>query len=412
MKAVIFLNTTESGTCREILKSAKRLGYKVILFTDIMKQFLESEKYNEVDMLIYIEYITYDEIKPYILRYIIDDYEIEGIFSFIDGYVSVASKLADEFSNNVLNTKAIEIMEDKFKTRMLFKEESFTPNFSTLMEERDRPSLKFPLIFKESISSASKGVKRINSRDELTNFVTSEAFLEEYIPGKQYLIELLVKKGIPYVIAKIEQKISQTDFNTFIIKGYSLNKNFKLNMLEINMINKIVSKLDVQNGHFHIEYRKNKNGVKLIEINPRMSGSGMFALLEEALGINYTDEMLRFYLGEDITIPKIKKNCYAHYFLSNKQGVLSKVTGKLKTINTENINRVYIKPKAGQQIRTSESMADRYGYIIGTGISAKEAKMNTLAASKKIKFHILKNTYINLVLFVLLVIVLSLYFRN
>ncbi|QVK21048.1 ATP-grasp domain-containing protein [Mycoplasmatota bacterium] len=412
MRAIIFINTTESGTSREVLKSAKRLGYKVILFTDNSKQDKERHRFTEVDELIYLEYLSYGDIKSYIERYILHFYEISAILSFLDGYVGMASRLADDFTDNILSSKALEIMENKLKTRMFFKDDSFTPKFSSLKDLLNKSHLNFPVVYKECTSTGSKGVKKINSKYELTNFVTSDAFIEEYIPGQQYMVEVLVKNSNPKIIAKIKQIILQTSYDTFIVKGYSLDKDFKLHTSEKEMINKIVSKLKIKNGHIHIEYKMNKDGVKLIEINPRISGAGMHALLEEGLGINYTDQMLKFYLKEDIQIPKLKNNCYAHYFLSNKGGILSRVTGRAKSIIQKDIKRLFIKPKQGQFIRLPKSMANRYGYIIGTGRTIEEARTNTLKASKNIKFHLVQESYLNLILFILLVLVLSLHLHN
>ncbi len=303
-------------------------------------------------------------------------------------------------------------MEDKLKTRIFFKDENFTPNFSSVENLLEKDNLTYPIIHKEKNSTGSKGVRRIDSPVELSNLDSMDSFVEEFINGEQYLVELLVIDKSPHVIAKIKQDVFKSEYDTYIINGYSLDKDSKMNSSEKHMIDTIVSKLDIRNAHIHIEYRIKDNEAKLIEINPRISGSGMYALLETALEKNYVTELLKFYLGHKIEVPKIKHSCFSRYFISDRNGVLSKVTGTAAALGTEGAKKVYIKPKQGQNIRCSESMGDRYGYVIGTGETPQEAKVKTMEAAKKVKFHVIKKRNLELILFIILVIIISAQFNN
>jgi len=411
VNTVIFLNTTESGTAREALKSTKELGYKVVVLTENIKHIQQVKRFQEVNELVYINQITFESAKFYIDEYILEN-NLSAILSFTDGYVAIASRLADQFTPNILNSKALEIMEDKLKTRIFFKDENFTPNFSSVENLLEKDNLTYPIIHKEKNSTGSKGVRRIDSPVELSNLDSMDSFVEEFINGEQYLVELLVIDRSPHVIAKIKQDVFKSEYDTYIINGYSLDKDSKMNSSEKHMIDTIVSKLDIRNAHIHIEYRIKDNEAKLIEINPRISGSGMYALLETALEKNYVTELLKFYLGHKIEVPKIKHSCFSRYFISDRNGVLSKVTGTAAALGTEGAKKVYIKPKQGQNIRCSESMGDRYGYVIGTGETPQEAKVKTMEAAKKIKFHVIKKRNLELILFIILVIILSAQFNN
>lgn len=177
MDAVIFIKTSESGTSREILRTVKRLGYDVILFTDMKKQALEETRYSEVDLLIYSYNLSYEYLSKYIKEGLIT-YNIKGIFSFIDGFVSIASKLSEKFSDNILNSTAIEIMEDKYKTRSCFKNNFFTPLFLSSTEIKKVENLRLPIAYKEPMSTGAKGVKKIKTIKQLEQYKNSNDSLK------------------------------------------------------------------------------------------------------------------------------------------------------------------------------------------------------------------------------------------
>ena len=96
--------------------------------------------------------------------------------------------------------------------------------------------------------------------------------IEEYIEGPQYLVEALVYKRQANIIGIIEQEITQG--KRFIITGYGVlvkaPKEIQAGLEEV--LQSIVKAFNIENGALHLELRLTKNGWKLIEINPRISG--------------------------------------------------------------------------------------------------------------------------------------------
>ena len=104
----------------------------------------------------------------------------------------------------------------------------------------------------------------------LKKLPNEEIFLEEYIDGPQYLIEILVQDGNIYIIAVIEQEI--TLFKRFIVTGYSLlgQVNDRLYNSLFDAVSYIIQAFDMKNGACHLEFRRVNDIWKLIEINPRI----------------------------------------------------------------------------------------------------------------------------------------------
>lgn len=145
----------------------------------------------------------------------------------------------------------------------------------------------------------------------------------------------------------------------------------------------------MKNGACHLEMRLVKGELKLIEINPRISGGVMNRIIEVGFGINLVEETIQLILGNEPCLTK--KHCkfvYAHYLTVDPIGKLSKVTGKNRSSQYAGVEEVYIKPRKGQILRPPLSMGDRYGYILASSDDKEEAKRIAREAASEVRFYI------------------------
>ena len=155
------------------------------------------------------------------------------------------------------------------------------------------------------------------------------------------------------------------------------------------ILQSIIKELNIENGALHLEIRLSKNGWKLIEINPRISGGAMNKMIQAAFGINLVEETLKLYLGKSPSIlPKYKKYVFTKYVIATKKGILEKVTGKARAQKSPGVVEVYVKPKKGTLLTPPLSMGHRYAYVIAVGSSLEEAKNLANTAAKEITFHL------------------------
>ena len=133
------------------------------------------------------------------------------------------------------------------------------------------------LICRKNISVGSSGIQIINAK-ALTNFGPEKAFLQEYICGDEYTVDVFCDKiGKPYII--IPRKRLE------IRNGMS----FKTQLLEdcdiINSTKLLCSKFKIP-GLWNVQYIKNRDGLFFIELNPRFAGSAVAGI---AASFNYLD---------------------------------------------------------------------------------------------------------------------------
>ncbi|QOR67628.1 ATP-grasp domain-containing protein [Cytobacillus suaedae] len=400
MDSIIFIGTNKSGSSREGIKAAKRMGYETILFTDNQKVQAKRWEYPDIDLIVFVpSMFNYDKVRQEIDMLQSRDRIIKAIISFIEPYVYYAASLSAEICHSNLSLEAIRTMEDKSSTRIKLKDHSFSPYFTVISSFKEIELLsphRLPLVIKSPHSTGSKDVLLARTFDELqlnvhfllSKYPAKEIILEEFLDGPQYLAEVIVQDGNISIVGIVEQTISE--FERFIVTGYSYNP------MQIELCNgideavhSIVRGLDLKNGSCHIEMRLVNNQWKLIEVNPRVSGGAMNRMIEVATGINIAEETIKLYVGEAVTLNKQFDKCvFTQQITVGSKGALIKVTGRSRAEAIPGVQEVYIKPKKGMMLRPPESMGDRYGYVIAADTSIHQAKETALRAAKEITFYL------------------------
>jgi len=403
MKSIIFIGTQKSGSSREAIKAADELGYYTVLYTDKSKLFDKRDEFLDVHLMQLCDLNDIEKLKNNIIGLISMAIEICAIVSFVDRHCYTANLLAKEFGLNHFNIEAINNMQNKILSRQILSQTPYVPGYMVLSDTSNLSSLdeidkfQFPYIVKSPNSTGSKDVYKINNKREfnkcvanLTNKNPNEPILiEDFLDGPQYLVEVVVYNNIVNIIAILQQEI--TYFKHFIVTGYNLK--FYINDKFYEKLKEAVSNIikfhGLEMGTCHLEMRYVKEQWKLIEINPRISGGGMNRIIELGLGINLVKETLKLALGQKPNLQASKKqNIFAQYVTISNKGVLEKVTGKNKALNSNGVLEVYIKPKKGALLSPPLSMGDRYAYVIATGSNEKVATENAKNAASEIKFWI------------------------
>ncbi len=402
MKTIIFIGCNKSGSSREAIKAAERLGFFTVLFTDREYMFKNRIDYPDVHRMILTELSNVDLLKENIKAVQDQGKDIAAILSFIDPYVHVAAQLSKEFDITAVSPEPLAKMEDKLSTRELLKELSVSPYFARIEKEEawketvDKQTTSFPLIVKTPVSTGSKDVLLVKNKKQLIRSINNffkkgnkDVLLEEYLEGPQYLIEACVYKGQVQIIAVIEQEITFSE--RFIVTGYCLLGNMDETFYDelYKTVCMILDRFNLKNGSCHLEMRLVNNQWKLIEINPRISGGAMNRIIEIGTGINLVEETIKIFLGQEPNFErKYSKFVFAQYLISDATGKLLKVTGKNRCSRVPGVEEVFIKPKKGKILHPPLSMGDRYGYVLAASDDKEEAQSIAKEAAKEIQFYI------------------------
>lgn len=403
LKTIIFIGTNKSGSSREAIRAAERIGYFTVLFTNNEKQIKQRKEYADVHEMIFVDTTNLASMRLEIRSLLSKGNVVMTIVSFVDSNVARALKLCEEFCPNGTSPNAVDIMENKARTRASLSEFPFSPRFITIHPKTKlEPSIieplpGFPLIVKSSSSTGSKDVLQATNLEQLKQHIrkftekdpNESIIIEEFIEGDQYLVEAVIYDREIQIAGVIRQEI--TYGKRFIITGYGVlaivPKQLNDSILEV--LNAIMAKFDIRNGALHLEMRLTKNGWRLIEINPRISGGAMNNMLKAAFGFDLVEETLKLYLGERPSLVQRQRNfVFTQYVIIEKKGILERVTGKKRAGKSPGVVEVYVKPRKGTQLTPPLSMGHRYAYVIAIGTTLEMAKSFAKKAAEKIQFHL------------------------
>jgi len=402
MKTIVFIGTQKSGSSREAIKAAQDLGYFTVLLTNKEKQLSQRQEYNDVHHMVYCDIDDIEGMKKRIQILKSEGFDILAIVSFVDSYVHTACILAEAFGVNHFTTHGVLQMENKLLSRQRLKHTNYTPKFTVLetntVYTQEEINALLPAIIKSPQSTGSKDVYKVNNYNEFTKqldklrnkYPNQSVLIEEYIDGPQYLVEVLVIKGQIFIIGIVEQEINLINHH-FIVTGYYLNINppssvyYQLK----TAVSEIIYFHNLKNGACHLELRLTKGQWKLIEINPRISGMGMNQLIKAGYGVDLVRETLKLHLNQIVDIkPKYKHHAYIQYKTVLEDGIIKKVLGRKKAMQTKGVLQVYIKPRKGNVVSVPKSMGNRYAYVLATGENREEAESSAKTAIKEIEFLI------------------------
>jgi len=239
----------------------------------------------------------------------------------------------------VSEPEALEVALNKGKLFDFFKD-SYAPKFFkvTTVEEFEKSCERLgypekPIVFKPVMSFGSRGLRIIipnldrsslffkekptsvyTSYEDMLNILSQKPFPEslvmEYLPGKEYSVDLLIGDDVIYSIPRERVVIKQGISNVGRIE-----KNEEL----IEVSSYIAKKLGLK-YNVNMQFKQDEKGeLKIIEINPRVSGSIIFCV---GAGVNLPYYGIKLVLGEDVPKVPVKwgLRVYRHWeevFVSN-----------------------------------------------------------------------------------------------
>jgi len=402
MYTIVFVETMKSGSSREAIKAAKQLGFLTVLLTAKEKLLSQRKEFPDVSQMVLMKEFSHSQIRMECMKIQKQGSIINGIFSFVDPYVSMAAELMNELCGSDISSEALKKMENKILTRTSLQKNAANPVFEIFNPAEDLNLFLekvriFPMIVKSPLSAGSRDVYLVQNKEEMKDalkkisklYPDRDILIEEFLDGPQFIAEVLVSNGEIHIVAVVEQEVTKKA--KFIITGYNVLPKFDEERFPgfHDTVESIIRDLGGTVAACHLEMRFVNEKWKLIEINPRISGGAMNAMIYQAFGINLVEETLFLFLGYEAEWKrKYEKHVYTHYITIDSYGSLLKVTGKKAASSVPGVLAVYTNPRKGTILTPAFSMGQRYGYVMATGETSEEAKKTAILAASKIKFYL------------------------
>jgi len=296
------------------------------------------------------------------------------------GIISIASDLAMLTVNYIADQLGLVgndlectlITTDKYEMRKTFEKNGDPSPRYCLSSEIDKiQNMHFPLIVKPTDRSGSRGIMRVEKREELDEAIelakaqsfNKQAIVEEFILGKEYSVEYISYKGQHHYLAITEKQTSgaphyiETGHREPVLLGGGVLEEVK------RVVSHALSSLKIQNGASHSEIMIDRNNrISIVEIGARMGGDCIGSdLVRLSTGYDFVNMVLDIACNKE---PSFEKVCVPRavsiHFIFNRQDL-----EQLEEIKKTTPQKLYFQSKLDPiESRNVTDSASRFGYYI------------------------------------------------
>lgn len=363
MKKILLLG----GSAQQIIaiEKAKELGYYTILcdfLTDNPGQYVADKFYLES---------TTDKGK---MLEIAKKENVDGVLAYAsDPAAPTAAYVTERLGLPGSPYNSVEILCNKDKFRRFLEDNNFcTPkakgytNIDEAINDLNNSYFKFPVMSKPVDSSGSKGVVKIEKKEEAKEKLE---YSMSFSKGKRIVIEEFVEK-YGYQIAgdgfSVNGKLvfrcfANDHFNSKCVNPFvPISASFPYNMPnEVqekihNEIQRLLTLLNMRTTAYNFDIRIDKDyNVYLMEVAPRDGGNYIPQIIKYATGIDLVELSVKASMGEDISNLQFvsQKGFWSYYAVhSLKDGILDKVEID-ENVLKNNIIENHIIRESGDEIK-------------------------------------------------------------
>lgn len=247
--------------------------------------------------------------------------QVDGILTTSDYPVRVVAYVGEKLGLPAMTQQVAEVCTDKYQQRLLFRNNGInTPFFVQCDANSDLSHLtEFPYIVKPVDSSASRGVERVQTQEQLCKAVeaacelsrSGKAIVESFIGGKEFSVETLTQNGITHII-QITEKLTRGEEQGYFVEDTHIEP-ARITKVEADAIREEVLKaakaVGVDNCPTHTEIKLWDGKPYIIEMACRLGGDYITSdLVPLSTGISMMVNLIRLSLGEKIDVePKFSK---------------------------------------------------------------------------------------------------------
>lgn len=277
--------------------------------------------------------------------------------------------------------QVLNLTNKMYMKRLMYEHDIPTSAFKvfTSNEKIDTDGLNYPMIIKPVDSNGSKGVRKVNNREELERYLpeafrfalTDTVIVEEFCNGVEISADFYICNGKSKKIMWSQLNKYKIDESTQVIYQSIIPP--QLSNVASNKLNQIANKIakgyNVDNSPLLIQAMIDGDEVNVIEFSARLGGGAKYKTIQNVTGFNVLRANLESMLGEYPEVYIDENNLiYSRCHLYLKGGVFSEIKG-LEQLQSQGVIDEYVITKSfGVTVNSPKSSSDRVASIF---ISAK-----------------------------------------
>ncbi|WP_415830187.1 ATP-grasp domain-containing protein [Kibdelosporangium persicum] len=308
---------------------------------------------------------------------------LAGVTSSSEYFIGTATAVASAMGLPAGDAAAITRCRSKHHQRMVLSASGVpVPRFRIVSDVVQAVSaaadLGLPVVVKPSTGTGSAGVRLCHKLSEVDVFTrvlfdsaaATPVLVEEYVNGAEFSVEVFDDE----VIGVVAKHLGPHPY--FVELGHDfpapLSGDVAAALGECALA--ALSALGVHWSATHTELRMSAAGPMVIEVNPRLAGGMIPALVQRARGIDLVDWVIAKAAGHPVSRRHSQESSAAIRFVQVQQeGVVRSVSGLAEAARSPGVDQAVITAAPGDQIRVTHSFRDRVGYVIATAEDAVRA---------------------------------------
>lgn len=295
----------------------------------------------------------------------------DALLTTSDYPVNVVAKVCKILGLPAMSPEVANICTNKYLQRKLFSDSGINaPKFYLVSESVDTSNFKdFPYIVKPVDSSASRGVKKVSSTEDLKDAIeeakgysrTGHVLIEQFIGGREFSVETLTQNGKTTIANITEKLVIGEEYGYFVEDTHIEPARISVEEWQLmeNEVKKALNQIKADNCPSHTEVKLWNGKPYIIEMACRLGGDYITSdLVPLSTGIDMLANLVRLSLGIPV----------------EKERSVNKVSC-VQFLNPDNYERcrLFIESKDSHIIRSEirsysnhriENSLDRLGYII------------------------------------------------
>lgn len=365
-----------------LIKKAKEMG----IYTIAVSIPGNYPGFAYADEVCYENTVDYDKILE-----VAREKQIDGIVTAgTDVAVITIGKVCDELGLMGLSFEAAKIASNKIRMKKKYEEYGVrTARFREVSFEDDMyeaaKDLHFPLIFKAVDTSGSRGIIRVNTKDEFeearqivkANTRTDYFIIEEFIEGEEFGAQAFVYHGEVQFILPHGDYVFQGD--TGVPIGHFAPYNLEEDIIRDAKVQleKAIEAMGLDNCAINADFILKDGKTYVLELGGRSGATCLAELVSIYYGFDYYEKLIQAALGEDVQFPQEKAVPNASMLLrSDRDGVI-------RSINDHNhpdpdICEIQFDYEVGATVKKFHVGPHRIGHVITKGetLDAAVEKLN------------------------------------
>ena len=336
---------------------------------------------------------------------------LAGLYTHCDYNLPLVAAAARRLGLPGLDPRAAEIARDKLTTRQVCADAGIPApahvHAATLEEAvAAGRQLGFPCVVKPMTESASTGVSKAMSEDDLArrfSELTASAvdargqrrrpgvLVEEYALGYEVSVESVTFRGRTQVLGVTQKTLSGAPY--FAELGDTFPSPLPPAVTE-QLGRTAVAALEAIGFDFgaaHTEIKMTRDGPKLIEINARIGGAEVADCVELATGITYREQVVRMHVGQvpDLVATR-SRAAAARYVAARQAGKVRTVHGVDLAHQVPGVEDVEIHAHPGDVVALPTSNHELCGHVLASADTPAEAAAQAETACSQIYIEVVE----------------------